>query len=67
LIKIHKTYFVELFCGSKFTGIGRGKKTAQHHAAYQALESLFPAELEGLVLPVGAGTKEHPVQATKSQ
>lgn len=48
--------------GQRFNGIGRGKKQAQHHAAYQALQSVFPQELDGLVLPEGTGTKEHPSQ-----
>lgn len=55
--------FVVLKNGQRFNGIGRGKKQAQHHAAYQAIQSLFPQELEeGLVLPEGTGSKEHPAQ-----
>lgn len=52
----------ELFDGTQFKGIGRGKKTAQHHAAYLAIQALFPTELSGLELPAGAGSKAHPVQ-----
>lgn len=50
-----------LHCGAVFNGIGRGKKLAQHHAAYLALQSNFPQHLEGVELPDGAGTKVHPI------
>jgi hypothetical protein len=54
-------YNLVLHCGAVFNGIGRGKKLAQHHAAYLALQSNFPQHLEGVELPDGAGTKVHPI------